>query len=70
MKKAIPPKPFKNKKELAGELGICVKTLTKKLNRKGYKIPRGLIAIKDQEQILKTLGISEDSLNGSGTQRD
>lgn len=51
-------KPFKTKKEIADELGISVKTLTKKLKKVGYNIPRGLIPMDEQKRILNTLGIN------------
>lgn len=70
MKAIGPQKPFINKKELAEALGICVKTLTRKLKKKKYNIPRGLIALEDQKKILKELAISEDSFDDSRIQQD
>lgn len=68
MKVIGPQKPFINKKELAEALGICVKTLTRKLKKTNYNIPRGLIALEDQKRILKELAISEDRFDDPGTQ--
>lgn len=70
MKVIGPQKPFINKKELAEALGICVKTLARKLKKKNYNIPRGLIGLEDQKKILKELAISEDSSDDSRIQQD
>jgi hypothetical protein len=52
---------FKTKEQIAGELGICVKTLNKHLKREGIFIPRGLIDPKSQLKILSVFGIEENN---------
>jgi hypothetical protein len=47
----------KSKQQIAGEYGICPKTLNKWLKNENIVIKRGLINPKKQELIYKKLGI-------------
>jgi hypothetical protein len=60
----ILPAPFKNRKVIATELGICAKTLSRWLQHEGIRLPKGLVSPDFQaiiyEKCLKKGGMSQN----------
>jgi hypothetical protein len=53
---------LKTREQFAEELNICSRTMKKYLNRAGFKLPKGLIKVADQERIRQiVLGIPNNS---------
>jgi abortive infection bacteriophage resistance protein len=50
-----PPLPFTNKKSIAAQYGVCVKTLRRWLKEENVIIPRGLIRPCEQALIHKIM---------------
>ncbi len=46
----------KTRRQIAGEYGMHVNTLMRKLKKEGIKLPRGLVYPKEQELIYEALG--------------
>ncbi|MCC6459906.1 MAG: hypothetical protein IT260_05530 [Saprospiraceae bacterium] len=51
-----PQTPAKNKKQIAAEMGISLRTLQRRLKDVDMDVPRGLICPKTQRSILERLG--------------
>lgn len=54
-----------NKKQLAKEMGISLRTLQRKMKEQNLEIPRGIITPQRKEEILKALGWHEMARNGT-----
>lgn len=55
----------KTKEKIASEMNISLRTLQRKLNKAGLKIPRGHIPPDVQDAIYETLGWKSLSQNGT-----
>lgn len=53
----------KNKKQLAEELGLSLRTFQRRLKEADLEIPRGLISPEKQREICQTLGWHEMASN-------
>jgi AraC-like DNA-binding protein len=58
MKMHLPMQP-KTRQELANDLGISARTLSRRLKLFSIKIPKGLISPENQEEILNKLGYNK-----------
>lgn len=53
---SLPTFAAKNKKQLAAEMGISLRTLQRRLKSTGVNVPRGLISPSQQKEIWERLG--------------